>query len=170
MKLLEHEEILWESKNKRLLLTSHRLREMHKSVFGSTIKSIMLEELTFCELKTKRQFRFLRQAVLFFLIINGAVYFLNNYLANAELIKFFFVDTHIGTESAQLIFYLSIAVCFVFVLFFFMSSKKVFAFYSGNLNIDFQLRWLDFEERESFISKVEDAKDKRLQKFYVNKK
>jgi len=52
MKLLENEEILWQSKNKRLLLTSYRLRYMHKSFFGSSIKSIMLEELTSCELRT----------------------------------------------------------------------------------------------------------------------
>lgn len=166
MKILENEEVLWESKNKRLLLTTHRLREMHKSIWGSIIKSIMLEELTYCELKTKRQFRFLRQAITYFLIINGAVYILNNYLFNAELIKFFIDDAHIGPEMAKLIFYISIVVSVVFVLLFFISYKKVFSFYTASKNIDFQLRWLDFDERENFISNVEDAKDKRLQQLY----
>lgn len=166
MKLLENEEILWESKNKRLLLTTHRLREMYTSIFGSTIKSIMLEELTSSELKTRRQFRFLRQAVLYFLIINGAVYLLNNFLFNSELMKYFFGETQIGSETAKLIFYISIAVSFVFILLFFISVKKVFSFYTVRTNIDFQLRWLDFEERESFISLVEDSKDKRLQQIY----
>jgi len=166
MNILENENILWESKNKRLLLTTHRLREMHKSIWGSIIKSIMLEELTYCELKTKRQFRFLRQAIMYFLIINGAVYILNHYLFNAELIKFFIDEAHIGPGMAQLIFYISIVVSVVFVLLFFISYKKVFSFYTASKNIDFQLRWLDFEERENFISNVEDAKDKRLQQIY----
>lgn len=166
MKLLENEEILWESKNKQLLLTTHRLREIHNSFFGSTIKSIMLEELNSCELRTTRQFRFLKQAVLYFVIINVAVYILNNFLFNAELFKFFFGEAHIGPENAQFIFYSSIAVSVAFILSFFISVKKVFSFYTASTNIDFQLRWLDFDERESFISKVEDSKDKRLPQLY----
>lgn len=162
MKLLDNEEILWESKNKRLLLTTHRLREIHKNIFGSTIKSIMLEELTASELRATRHFYFLRQAVLYFLLINGSVYVLNNYLFNAELVKFFFAEAHIGPETASLIFNISIVVSFIFVLFFFITFKKVFTFYTASTKINFQLRWLDFDERESFISKVEDSKDKRV--------
>jgi hypothetical protein len=130
----------------------------------------MLEELTSSELRTTRQFWFLKQAVLYFLIINGAVYLLNNFLFNAELIKFFFGEAHIGAETAQYIFYISIAVSVAFILLFFISVKKVFSFYTGSTNIDFQLRWLDFEERESFISNVEDSKDKRLQQLYGRNK
>jgi hypothetical protein len=126
----------------------------------------MLEELTFSELRPVRQFRFLKQAIVYFLLINGSVYLLNNYLFNAELIKFFAGEVHIGPETAQHIFYASIVVSLIFVLLFFFSFKKVFSFYSAKKNIDFQLRWLDFDERESFISNVEDSKDKRLQQLY----
>ena len=98
------------------------------------------------------------------------MYLLNNYLFNAELIKFFAGEAHIGPETAKHIFYVSIVVSLIFVLLFFFSFKKIFSFYSAEKNIDFQLRWLDFDERESFISNVEAAKDKRLQQLYVQRK
>ena len=34
------------------------------------------------------------------------------------------------------------------------------------MTIEFELRWLDFDERESFISKIEAAKDQRHQQLY----
>lgn len=166
MELIENEQILWESKNKQQVLTTHRLREMYKSIFGSKIKSIMLEEVTSCELRTIRQFRFLRKAVLYFLLINGAVYFLNHYFFDAELIKLLFGEVYIGPDIVQIIFYFSIIVAIAYCSMFFFSIKKVFSFYSTRMTIDFQLRWLDFGERDSFISKVEAAKDKRQQKLY----
>ncbi len=161
MKLIENEQILWESKNKQQLLTTHRLREMNKSFLGSSIKSIMLEELTYCELRTIRQFGFLRKAVLWFLLINGSIFLLNHYLFNAELIKWLFGEVHIGQDSVQMVFNVSILVAVIYCALFVFSIKKVFSFHANNRSIDFQLRWVDFEERESFISKVEEAKDKR---------
>ena len=166
MKLFENEQTLWESKNKKQLLTTHRLRDMHKSIFGSKIKSIMLEEITFCELRTIRQFRFLQNAVLSFLLINGSVYLLNHYFFKAELIKLFFGEVHIGPDKVQTMFYFSIIVVISYCAMFFFSIKKVFSFYSTNMSIDFELRWFDFEERDNFISKVEAAKDKRQQQLY----
>lgn len=161
MQQFENEEILWTSKNEELILTTHRLREVRKSIFGSTIKSIMLEELTASALRTSRQFRFLRQAIFFFLLLNGTVYLLNHYLFKSELILFFFGEVHIGQDMAQVVFYISLAISLSLVLLFFFSIKKVFSFYAHGLTIDFQLRWLDFEERESFISKVEQAKNNK---------
>jgi len=169
MKELEGEQILWQSKNKRLLLTTHRLREMHKSFFDSTIKSIMLEELTSCELRTIRQFRFLRQALFYFLAINGAVFLLNNYLFKAELIKALFGQVHIGPQTALLLFFLSLALAAIYIALFFSAVKKVFSFYSTGMTINIQLRWLDFEERESFISQIEETKDQRHRCLYSGK-
>lgn len=164
MKYFENEDTIWESKNKRIILTTHRLREMHSNLFGSKIKSIMLEDLTSCELKTIRQMRFLRQAIFYFLIINGGLYLLNNYLFNAELIKWFSNDVHIGSESAKIIFNISILISAVYIALFFLSVKKVFSFNSNGLSINTSIRWLDFEERESFISKVEETKNNRNKK------
>ena len=130
----------------------------------------MLEEITSCELRTIRQISFLRKALLYFLVINGAVYLLNHYLFKAEIIKFFFGEVHIGPNNAQIVFYGSIIVAFVYIVLFFISVKKVFSFYSTHMAINFQLRWLDFEERESFISKVEDAKNKLQQQLYGHNK
>ena len=166
MKYLENEEKLWESKNKKLLLTTHRLREIDKRFFGSTIKSIMLEELTFCKLSTTKTSRFLSRAVIYFLILNGTVFLLNQFLFKAEIVKLLFEDVHIGPDIAGLIFYLSIAIVLTYFALFAFSIKKTFSFYAKDMNIEFQLRWLDFDERESFISKVEAAKDQRLHQLY----
>ena len=163
---LNNEETLWESKNKQLLLTTHRLREVDKSFFGSTIKSIMLEELTFCELRTTHESRFLRLAVKYFLLLNGAVILLNHFLFNAVIGKLLFGDAHIGPEIAGPIFYLSIAFVLTYFTLFAFSLKKTFYFYATDMTIEFQLRWLDFDKRESFISKVEAAKDRRLHQLY----
>lgn len=164
MKLLENEEILWQSKNKRFLLTTHRLREVSKDWFGSTIKSILLEEITFSELKSIRNMGFLKKAVFSFLLINALVYLLNHHLFKAELVKVFFSEVHIGQESAELIFYLSAAISLVYVVLYALSIRRVFCFHSGTHSIQFQTRWMSFVERESFISKVEEAKQKRKNK------
>lgn len=163
MRLLDKEEIIWESNNKNLILTSHRLRKMHQSFLGNSIKSIMLEELSSSELQSKREYYYLRQAIYYFLFINIAVYILNHYLFKAELFKFFFDEVYIGPNTSGIIFYISIAVSIALIVRYFLSVKKVFSFYATYMTIDFQLRRLDFEEQEGFISKVEAAKDKRHQ-------
>lgn len=160
----ENEETIWESKNKHLLLTTHRLREMNKSIFGSTIKSIMLEELTSCELKTSFQTKFIKKAIFYFLAINGLVYIFNNFFCNAEIVKALAGDLHLGPTIAQVIFYTSLIISGSYIVTFFMSVRKTFSFYATGMTINFQLRWLDFEERENFISKVEEAKFKRSQR------
>ncbi len=161
MKFLENEEVLWESKNKNLILTSHRIREVSKNIFGNRIRSIMLEELTYSELGVIRQNKFWRRAILYFLLLNGSIYLLNNYLFEAEIIKFLFDDFHIGQQTASWVFYLSLGISLTFIMLYIFSIKKVFSFYASGMSINFQIRWLDFEEREGFISMVEDAKDKR---------
>jgi len=161
MKKLHHEDGLWKSKNDRYHLTTHRLREMHNGFLDGKIKSIPLEDITFCELRTLREPRLLLRALQYFLIINGVVYLLNNYLFNAELIKLFFEDIHIGPNTAAFIFYISLVISLIYIVLFIFSVNKVFSFYSSSGAIDIQLRRLSFEERESFISKVEDAKNER---------
>ncbi len=166
MKFLDNERIIWQSKNELLLLTTHRLREIHKSSFGSKIKSIMLNELTACELRTIRKFGYLRRAVIYFFVLNLSVYFLNNYLFKAEIFKFFFDEVYIGPDNAALIFYISLTIALLFVIMFFFSVRTVFTFYAGNFEIDFQQRWLSFDERESFLSTVEEAKDRLRKNIY----
>ena len=161
MRYLDNEELLWESENKQLMLTSHRLREMKKSLFGSTIKSMMIEDLISCEMRTHFHFKFLKYAALLFFAINGSVYILNHYLFEAEIIKFFFGDVHLGPATAQMIFNLSIAIVIAFITLFLTSIQRIVSFNSLGLTIDFQLNRLDFDKRESFISKVEEAKSRR---------
>ena len=161
MKEFENEEVLWQSENKRFLLTTHRLREVSKGFFGSTIKSIMLEELVFSELKSVREIRLLKRAIFSFVIINLLVYIFNHYLFDAELIKLFFGDIHIGQETTQLIFYVSILISVLYLILYILSIRRVFCFYAGGNSIQFQTRWMSFDERESFISKVEEAKNAR---------
>lgn len=158
---LENEEDLWQSKNQQLLLTTHRLREMKKSYFGSTIKSIMLEELASCELRIIRRFGLLKQAVIYFFLINGSVYLLNNFLFKAEIIKFFFDEVHIGPETATQVLYFSIIVALLYVIIFFLSARKVFSFYATGVTINAEVRRLKFDERENLIGMIEMAKDKR---------
>ncbi|NND78050.1 MAG: hypothetical protein HKN39_07695 [Flavobacteriales bacterium] len=164
---LNNEKKLWESKNKHLQLTTHRLREVKKSIFGSTIKSIMLNELTACELHTSKEPHFLRKGITYFILLNISVFLLNKYLFDAELIKKLFGDVHIGPNGAGLVFYISLAILIIFIALFMFSYKKTFTFHSAGMSINFQLRWLDFEERESFISKVEAAKEDRLQQLFT---
>lgn len=163
MKLLENEAILWESKNKRFLLTSHRLREMKMNMFGSIIKSIMLEELTFSELRPTRNLKFAKMAVLSFIVLNGIVYLSNHYLFNAEIVKLLLGEIHIDQVGTKIIFYVSLAISFVFILLYLLSIKKVYCFFAGSNSIQFQLRWMSFKDRESFISKVEAAKAERVE-------
>lgn len=91
---------------------------------------------------------------------------LNHYLFSAKIIQLFFGEVQIDSGSAELIFYFSVAVLLSYIGLFVFSVKKVFSFYANGLSIDFQLRWLDFEERESFISMIEDAKDQRCHYLY----
>ncbi len=162
MKDLKDEKLIWQSSNKQFLLTSHRLREMKSNVFGSSIKSIMLEELTSCQLKTVRKLNLLWRSIIYFLLINGSVLFMNKSLFQTELIQFLFDDVHIGPKTAHLILYLSIAVSLIYILLFIMSVKKVFSFYAYGLSINIELRKMSFEERDSFISLIEDTKDSRV--------
>ncbi len=166
---LENEKTLWQSKNKRLLLTTHRMREMHKGIFGSTIKSILLEDITACELVTTRESSYLKKAFLYFASINVAVYLINQFFLNAELIKLFFGELHIGGLEAAIIFYLSVIIAAVYLILFVVSVKKSFIFHAPGMLLKFQLRWLDFEEKESFISKVEQAKCNRIEFLYGRK-
>ena len=126
----------------------------------------MLENVASSELRTIGEFLFLRRAALYFFLINGAVYFINHYFNKAELVKIFFGDLHIGPGSVRTIFYISIIIAIVYLVLFLLSIKSVFSFHSQGMTINFQLRWLDYDEVESFISKVEEAKDKRVRQLY----
>jgi hypothetical protein len=122
---------------------------------------MMLEEITFSELRTDRKFRMLRLALQYFLIINGMVYILNNYLFEAELMKVFFGEVHIGADAAMLVFYISLMVSVLYILFFFATTNKVFSFHTNYHEINIPLSRLSFKEKESFISTVEEAKNER---------
>lgn len=161
MKLLTNESIVWESENKETLLTSHRLRTLGKSLVGHSIKSIMLEDLNGCELNTNRRYRLLWLAIVWFLLPNFAVYFYNQYLVNALLVKIFIGEETIGATWASTIFYASLVTFFTLIVLFFLTVRRVFSFHSSSMTIQVELRWLSFEERESFISMVEEAKNQR---------
>lgn len=168
MKALSNEEVIWTSKNKKLILTSHRLRLEDSSLFGSRIKSIMLSELSYSELETKWDLSYLRRALYIFIGVNLSIFLLNNYLFEAELFKLFFETVHIGPETTATVFYLSLLLGSVLVLMSILSFKKVFAFYAADRSIRFQLRWFTFEERENFISLVEQTKDQYQSRSQLN--
>ena len=63
MKMLRNESILYQTKNKRFTLTNFRLREEKETSFGKIIKSIMLDEITACEMRTISNKKFLKWAI-----------------------------------------------------------------------------------------------------------
>ena len=163
MKLIEKEKVVLESKNNRLKLTTHRLRYEHKSYMGSTIKSIMLEKLTSCELKHQMDYGLLKKALFTPILINVTLFLFNQYFMKGELIKTFFGDVSISSATLTLIFYGSLFIAFIYLIQFFTSIKKVFSFHAVGPSIHIEMRWLNFEERENFISQIEEAIDQRMQ-------
>ncbi len=168
MKFFADENIVWQSKDKSILLTTHRLREMNKSWMGSSIKSITLEELDSCELRTDKEPSYLRKALIYFLAMNGMVYVLNHYLAKAQLLKMLFDGFHMDASQVMIVFYLSLVIALLYIGLFMNSFTKVFTFYSNKLSISLQLRKMTFDEREHFISTVEETKINRLNSIQKN--
>ncbi|NNC84058.1 MAG: hypothetical protein HKN79_10820 [Flavobacteriales bacterium] len=158
MRLLENENILWTSKRKRYILTDKRLREEIPSLFGATIKSITLSDIRSAELRTIWNWSYMRKAIWLFLLANGAVILFNNFLRTTELFKMIFGERAIQTDEAQTVFDVSVILMAVALVVTFLLVKKVFSFHTTALTIDIRLRWMDFEEREGFISQVESAK------------
>jgi hypothetical protein len=161
MELIDSEEILWSSKNGRFILSNLRLREENKRFLGSSIKSITIDDITGSELRTKVNFKFLRSALWFFMILNGGVYLMNNFLFNSELIKMLFGEIHIGGGPAHVVFVASLVIAAFLVLATILSYDKVFSFHTSGLTIDVRLRGMDFSEREHFITTIERSKTNR---------
>ena len=162
MKLFDNEKILFTSNNKRFILTTHRIRNENKSFWGSEIKSLLLEELSFSELKTIIPYQMLLKVLLAPIIINGAVFLINNFLFKSSLLIFFFEEILIESEYVVLIFYFSLVISAGYLIYFFLSFRKIISFYASNKKVDVELKWLNFNERENFISKVELAKMDRI--------
>lgn len=159
MKNFDNEEVIWTSRNKKLLLTTHRLRNEDKSLFGSSIQSMLLSELTYSELRNRWDGTYLKYGLYLIIAVNLFIFLLNNYLFEAELFKLFFNDVHMGPEVVGPLFYLTVIIGLGLTVLSLLSFRKVFSFYSGERCIEFQLRWLSFEERENFISLVEQTKE-----------
>ena len=162
MKMLKNEKIIYQTKNERFKLTNFRLREENERILGKTIKSIMLEEITSCEMRTLFNIKFIKWALGIFIYLNGFVYIFNHFLITAEISKFFFGPDKIPTNVALTIFYISIFIMAILIWLFFMSVKRVATFYSPGMEINIFLKWLDDDVREAMIGKVEQAKNDRL--------
>ena len=158
MKLFENEEIIFTTKNKQFILTSHRIRTENKSFWGSSIKSILLDNLTYSELTTVIPFKQLWKVLLTPIIINGSVFLINNFLFKSALLIFFFGEVNINSVFVVYLFYTSIVISIYYLINFFLSFKKIISFHAFGSKIEVELKWIDFEERESFISKVEALK------------
>ncbi len=163
MKLLEKEQVLWQSKNNRLVLTTHRLREEFINVFGSSLKSILLEELTCCELRTTREYSYLRKAALYFFGINGVMYFIKNVLFETELIKIFFGEVSVGSNISLLVFFISVLAAIIYSVLFVTSVRKTYYFYTSGMSIQCPVKNIDHDEREHFITQIEEAKSQRME-------
>lgn len=158
MRLFENEKVIWTSKKKRYILTTKRLREEDGALFGNIIKSIVLSDITASQLRTIWNWSYLRSAIWIFIGGNAAVIVFNKFLSTTELFKIFFGDRTIGASTAQSIFDLTVVLLAISIVLTFFFMKKVFSFHTHNMSLDIRLRWLNFEERENFISMVESTK------------
>jgi uncharacterized membrane protein YGL010W len=128
----------------------------------------MLERISSCEMRTLKNYKLLIWAILIPIILNGFVFLFNNFLIKAEVSKFFFGPERIPASVAVTIFYISsISFALLFWLYF-LSIKRVVSFYSFGTVIDIHLKILDVDDRETMISRVEQAKDRRLLFIYKN--
>jgi hypothetical protein len=168
MKLLENEEILWESENKSFILTSCRFRLIKKVFMNDTIKSIMLENISSCELNSSKDYGYIRNAILLLLGLNGGVYLLNQYFFNSVLIQEVLGDISIPASLALGVFIVSAVLAILNLILFFHSVKKIFSVHSNSLSISVELKSLKFEEREFFLSRIEEAMDRRRKKLVRN--
>lgn len=168
MKKLENEEVLWESEKKAFVLTTHRFRVIKKVFLNDTIKSIMLENINSVELYSIKDVGYVRRALAWFLSLNGGVYILNQFFFDSKLIQKLIGEFSISGTAALVIFYLSIGIVVLNMSLFLHSVKKVFAIHAHSLTVHVELKSMSFEEREFFLSRIEDAMDKRYRSLNSN--
>lgn len=169
MILFRTEHIVWRTKNERFILTTHRIREVYSNALNRGIKSIMLENITSCELRTSYQKSYLKWAIVSVPLINALIYLINLGHSSSKLLQFLVEDVPFSQASVQLIFNLSIVLCIIYLGLFITSIKRVFRFHAVGLYIDLQMSWIGFKKRDNFLSIVERAKDRRLKQIHQNK-
>lgn len=162
MNLFPEESIVWKTKNKKFILTSHRIRQFYNTGFKRNIKSVFLEDISSIELKTRFDLKPLKWSILSFILLNGIVFLINNWLFKSKLIGFFFEDPQISQEVVTGIFIFSIVISVLILLLFFLSINRVFIFHANGLDIELKMNWVGFDKRDAFISLVEKLKNRRL--------
>ena len=139
MNLMTGEKILWESKSKNLVLTTHRVRSQSESAGQSQIKSIMLEELASCSMT---------QASNPGLLVLAALCFVFSLLGAATT-----------KEPAFLI--LGIVVGGIFVFAFLASRHQHLSFASAGATIRVNTQGMKVENMKQIIDTAEAAKNER---------
>lgn len=162
MKLIQDEQVIWKSKNDQYIVTTHRIRKYYRTFLKKNFKSIMLENITSVELKTFYELKFLKWSFWSFVIINLAVFLLNNWLFQSKLVQFFFSDAGISGGSVKVIFYFSIVISLALIVLFVMSIQRVFIIHATNMHIRFLINWISFERRETFITMIESQINNRV--------
>lgn len=141
MKLMQDEKIILESDNKKLSLTTHRIRYIQNVGWGQThITSMLLENLDACKMRHIVQKLWLYLAVLIVLIAG---------IVEGLKIR----DMHPFVPS------LILAVIFYFI--FFITRKAVITLYAGDATADILTKGMSLEIITDFIDEVEKAKNKR---------
>jgi uncharacterized membrane protein (UPF0136 family) len=139
MNLMPDEKILWESKSKNLVLTTHRVRSQSEAAGQSQIKSIMLEELASCSMTRAS---------------NPALLVLAALCAVLGLL-----GTAGGREPVFLI--AGIVVGGIFVLAFFVSRHQHLSFASAGATIRVDTQGMKVENMRQIIDAAEAAKNVR---------
>ncbi|NNC94622.1 MAG: hypothetical protein HKN92_03600 [Chitinophagales bacterium] len=160
--LLEGEEILFSSKTGDFIITTDRIRSISESILGNEFKSILLEELSSCEIKTTISWSILTKAIVYPLLINGSAFLINNYLFKSSLLELFFDKVQIGSEALLFLFYFSLIIGSIYLLKFLFSIRKMILFYAPGLTIEYQSRKLDYDKKVDIIDRVESARLKKV--------
>lgn len=142
MKLFPDENIIQESDNGSIVLTTHRLFQEEKGLGKHNTKSIMLEHITSCESHKKTQYKF-------FLI---------------SLIGFFMVLTEVDGMIEMGVFLVIVGLAL-----FFLTKKTIIIIASPTSKILIYVKSMKRRNVEDFIDELEKAKHKRLLKVGNNR-
>ena len=143
LNLLNGEEIISESDNKELVLTTLRIRQYISYAGKHTYKSIMLEDIVSIQMAHKKNYWLILFAII------------------AILVALF---SFIGLgEAATGVLAASFIIAIILVIFFFLSMKGIVSIDSAKGSIEFNTKGMNPEKIISFLELIEKAKKGRVE-------
>ena len=148
MNFLPDEKILIEAFNKTVILSTHRIRQKRTVSGKESFTSIMLENITSCELtkKSKPMYLLVFVVFLFLALISGLI------------------SNKVGPEITLL----SGVVAGIFLILFFSSLKRALYVSSPTAEVILNISGMKDEKVISFIDKLENAKNARYLKITLD--